>query len=129
MSCKFKSIIVIVLSLTATSMFLGCKKYVHPPGRDTRAIFGNGRFQMMRSYKPYGIDLCDLERPNMLIVRNVTDWQANGEYIYVVNKQESYFKVNYLDGIILEYSDIEKTDSNDKDIFKRLKSDKKEIEL
>lgn len=81
--------------------------------------FGNGRFYIGRA--PDRLVLSDWE--DGIVVEHVTNWKARGGHVYVVDKQDRCWKVNYETGAQVLFASPDAAEPGDRDLFENLLQD------
>jgi len=107
-----KSIMVWSMMACASLLIIcGCDQHKYPWGKDTVALFGDGRFQVGRIYDDHKEihDLYDIEK-QMTIIYEVYSFQQDGNMVYAYGRTENdkyYVSLNYVTGEYSKYTSIE----------------------
>jgi hypothetical protein len=94
----------------------------YPVGKDTVAVFGDGRFQVLQFGTGKGF--LDVQTQKILLYE-VSDWCDRGEWVYAVGKdpdgEMKYLLLNCGTGLLRGFPTLEDLPAQDRDDFRRLK--------
>lgn len=106
-----------VLAMLILFPTTGCDNDKYPTGRDTVQSFGNGRFQIGRTPSmKFLIDMATKEN----IMLDISDWQSQGDRVYLVNANGLYTVLNYRTGYYRNYPNLDSVDPEYIDFCKSL---------
>ncbi|GIX01684.1 MAG: hypothetical protein KatS3mg112_0621 [Thermogutta sp.] len=133
MSNLWKSCILFVSLATALMTIVACEAQKYPWGRDTRDSFGDGRFQIGRFWdgEEYVLVLMDQEPlAGRGIVSNVRNWEARGNFVFVVDEAGKCWKLNFRTGELVSYERVrDVSDPEERRLFERLMKKKAPVFL
>ena len=78
----------------------GHYKLKYPVGRDTKAAFGDGRYQIAKAM--YDTILYDGERQHQ-IAGPIKCWDSSGDMVFVMDKKGKYTILNFATGEVKSY--------------------------
>ena len=87
-------------------LILGCESQKHPWGRDTRASFCKGRFQILHASRPDELLLYDYDRHGS-VVRHVKTWRQKGGLLCLVTHAGESWEVNLQTGTVMPVDSAE----------------------
>src|SRR2546423_14909416 len=113
-------VIISLCWIGACCLLFGCERQDHPIGRDTVKSFGNGRFQILRSYQKRE-HLSDLEPTvGKEIVSHIKSWRSKGDWVYVLSKKDEYTVLNYRAGTSNTYANLDDAPGEHRDELTKL---------
>jgi hypothetical protein len=97
---KFSGAIAFILLVAA---FSGCQRGKYVTGRDTVAVFGDWRFQIVSIAR--GMALVDEEKREV-VLWDICDWATEGDWVFVVNCNGEYVVLNHCTGEVNRYGSL-----------------------
>jgi hypothetical protein len=92
-----------IIALVAA--FPGCQRSKYVTGRDTVAVFGDGRFQI--AHIDDEMALVDAEKKqDRVLLWDVCDWVEEGDWVFVVNRKGEYVVLNQCIGEVNKYASL-----------------------
>lgn len=105
-----------LVAILFAALSAGCMKpeYENSIGKDTRHVFGDGRFQICK----FANDLALYDHLlNRGVGSSILEWSATGQTVYVRCKDGTCASANYVDGTVTNYASIADVPESEREFF------------